>query len=530
MKSRKLLGILPYVILVGAFAWSLVHVAGARRERTADGRAVIRIGHWLMHAGMRESFDEAIAAYEKIRPDVHVEQVVVPVRSYPSWLRTRIVGGDAPDLTGLLRIDEEQATRNFLPLDEWLAEPNPHNAGTPLAGMPWMNTFVDGLDNVRQAYGAVSGMTIGANIQINTQRLYFNKTLLRRITGSEAPPSDFASLRALGDQVAAYNARTGSKLLPLASCGPYAGYLFSSLLPSQTQRHAVEHSPSLNFYYAHHELALAFLRGRLDYRSPPLLSSLELMRDVTALMPAGFMQLQRDDALFAYMQQQALMLYAGSWDYAVLVRDCPFPTGVVPLPSPSREDPRYGAFVLGPVSEASGYAEGVFGIARSSRHPDIALDFLRFLTSRPVAEKFSARSHRISAIRTTPPPPDAPELAPRLEGDVGGYTIDFSLLPGYSAGGLFQRNQYLALGPQGDVDAFIRAIEPDLPAALRSDLAAMAGAQLRELRRLDAQIALELTRPDEDTARWTRLSEAQHLRQHERLPVLLELGRETAKK
>jgi multiple sugar transport system substrate-binding protein/raffinose/stachyose/melibiose transport system substrate-binding protein len=61
------------------------------------------------------------------------------------------------------------------------------------------------------------------------------------------------------------------------------------------------------------------------------------MRDVTALMPPGFTQLQRDDALFAYLQQQAVMFYAGSWDYGVLVRDGAFPTGVVTLPNRRRE-------------------------------------------------------------------------------------------------------------------------------------------------------------------------------------------------
>lgn len=527
---RRLLAFLPYALLLGAFAWSLLHVARRGRPAADDGRPVIRVGHWLMHAGMRESFDEAIAAYEKIRPDVRVEQIAVPVRTYSSWLRTRLVGGNAPDLTGLLRIDEEQVTRNFIPLDEWLAEPNPHNAGTALEGARWIDTFVDGLDNVRQTYGAVSGLTVGANIQINTQRLYYNKDLLRRVTGSDEPPADFAAFRALGEKVAAYNARTGARITPVASCGPYANYLFGALLPSQTQRLAVDRSPSLNFYYAHHELALSFLRGELGYREPALRASLELMRDVTALMPTGFMQLQRDDALFAYMQQQALMLYAGSWDYGVLVRDGDFSTGVTRLPLPGADHPRYGAFVLGPTSEAAGYPEGVFAIARTSPHPEIALDFLRFLTSRPVAERFTARTHRISAIRTTPPPPDAPELAPSLDGEVGGFLVDFSLLPGQSAAGLFSRNQHLALGPQGDVDAFVNAIEPALPAALRSDLTALTNGQLRELRRLDAQIAFELTRPDGDPARWTRLAEAQHVRQHERLPILLELDREGARR
>jgi multiple sugar transport system substrate-binding protein/raffinose/stachyose/melibiose transport system substrate-binding protein len=522
MKLSRVRSLLPYVMVLAAFGWSLWHVARPRASETS-GKTVIRVGHWLLHAGMRESFDQAIADYENLHPDVSVEQIAVPVRSYSMWLRTRLIGETAPDLTGMLNANEEIASRYFLPLGPWLDTPNPYNRGTPLETVPWRETFVDGLDSMRQLYGPVSGEVLGMNLQINTQRLFYNRNLLRTVTGTDQPPADFTELRALGEKVAAYNARTGAKIVPIASCGPYARYLFNTLVPTQTQRLAVEQSPSLTLQYSTPNLAVAFLRGELSYRTPALRSGLELMQDVTALMPVGFNQLARDDALFAYLQEQAVMFFAGSWDYGVLVRDGPFPTGIAPLPVPGREDPRYGPFGLGPISEAAGSPEAALGITRTSKHPEQALDFLRFLTSRDVAANFSRQSHRIASIVSTPPPPDAPELAPSLGGEVNGFPLDFLLLPGGNTNTLFESNVHRALGRQGDVDAFIDEIEPRLKETLRRDLGQLRKNQLRDIRRLDARLAFDLTRPDAPPADWARIAESQSAIQQESLPLAREL-------
>lgn len=519
MSLSRLRSLIPILALALVFVWSVWHVAGTRRAVAPDGKIVIRLGHWLLHAGMRESFDEAIADYKKIRPDVLIEQIAVPVRSYPAWLRTRLVGDTAPDITGMMGVNAETAGRYFLPLDPWLDQPNPHNAGTPLEGLPWRQTSADGLDSMRRSYAPVTGEIFGFNLQINTLRLYYNRALLRAVTGSDEPPTDFAAFRALQEKVAAYNRDRGTRIVPVASCGPYAQMLFNELIPTQTQRLAVELSPTRNLVYPPTDLAIAFLRGELGYDTPAIRSGLNLLRDVTALMPPGFTQLQRDDALFAYLQQQAVMFYAGSWDYGVLVRDGPFPTGLVRLPTPGRDHPIYGQNVLGPVSEAADRAEAALGVVRNSRHPEAAVDFLRFLTSRAVAENFTRNSHRISAIVGTPPPPDAPGLASVPKGEVQGFPVDFFNLPGGNASNLFQRNLHLALGPKGDVDAFIRAIEASLPAALRRDLGQHLVARRREIHRLDAQLALEFTRPGSAEGAWEIFAEALHVRQTDRLPA-----------
>lgn len=503
------LGLLAVVFL--ASAWHALTRGGAAAN---DGRTVIRVGHWLMHAGMREAFDEAARDYERLHPNVRVEQIAVPVRSWSAWVRTQLIGGTAPDITGQLGLNEEHLSRHFIPLDDLLDAPNAYNRGGPLEGVPWRDTFNDGLSAMR-ALNPNSGEITGVYLQLTSLRLFYNKALLRRVTGSDRPPATYAELRALREQVDRYNAGHGAMLEPLAGCGPYAQFLFQRLLPSQTQRLGIELSPGRTLQLSTSELAERMLEGRLGYGAPELRSSLELLRDVSGLMSPGFAQLQRDDALFAFLQQNALGIVAGTWDYAVFVRDGKFETGVAPVPFPDHTDPRFGRHVLGPIAEAGGGAEGIMGVTNSSPHPEIAVDFLRFLTSHRTATRFTAWSKRASAIAEVPPPPDAPGLAPQLEGEVPGFTIDFQFFGASHAYTLFQRHLHSLIGPGGSVDAFLADFERGLPSALRRDMAAHTSRARRDAQALDARIGIMLSLPPEqaDPLEIERLLEASVQRQ-----------------
>lgn len=518
MNAARLRQSLAIGILLAVFGGSLWHVFIRPRQETGPDTVEIQLGHWLLQTGMREAFDHAIAGYQKLHPHVRIRQIPVPVRSYAAWTRTQLIGETAPDITGMLTLNEELISRYYLPLTPHLGRPNPYNAGTELENVPWRDTFVDGLTAIRNLT-PTSGEVCGVTLQVNTLRLFYNRELLREITGSDEPPADFAALQEIGRQVAAYNARTGRGLVTIAGCGPYARQLFNVLLPSQTQRLTLEVSPNRNLRVFPLELAALILDGRLDYDTPELRRSLDLMRDVSALMTPGFTQIQRDEAIYAYQQQNALMLFAGSWDYAVLAQDGSFTTGMVPLPLPSPDDPRYGQHVLGPVSEAGGYPEAMLGIIRSSRHPAVALDFLHYLTSRVAAADFARISHRISAIVGTPPPPDSEQLRPRLDGELNGFTIDFGWFAADLSSNFFQRNIHTAIGPQSDVAAFATTLNAELPRYLRQDIAWHLTRIRRDVRRLDAALAFHYTLPPDHPARetWTRHAETQHMRQLENL-------------
>ncbi|MCB1105365.1 MAG: carbohydrate ABC transporter substrate-binding protein, partial [Cephaloticoccus sp.] len=220
MNATRFRNRLAVIILAVVFAGSAWHV-GVRLFRRANPDLVeIQIGHWLLHTGMREAFAAAIDGYQKLHPNVRITQIPVPVRSYAAWSRTQLAGETAPDITGMLTLNEELISRNFLPLTPWLDQPNPYNAGTDLEGMPWRDTFIDGLSAMANLT-PTSGEVCGVTLQLNSVRLFYNRELLREITGSDKPPADFAELQQIGWQIKDYAARTGRRLVPIAGCGPY---------------------------------------------------------------------------------------------------------------------------------------------------------------------------------------------------------------------------------------------------------------------------------------------------------------------
>ena len=489
---KRLFPLLGGLFLLAAFVYSGWRALGVRHAPD-DGRIVIRIAHQLLQTGMRESFDEAAAEYSRLHPHVSIEQIAIPIRMWSQWLRTQLVGGTVPDITSLANTNEEITARHYLMLGEEIHAPNPYNAGTPLDGVPWRDTFTDGLSRM-YALSPSSGELVGVNLQLNTIRVFYNLDLLRKVTGSADIPSDYRELRALGEQVATYNRAHGLNRVPIASCEPYLPYLAGLLAPSQTQKLARELSPFNTLGLSPMDQAGLMLEGRLSYaETPELRSSLALLRDVSTLLTPGFAALSRDDALFAFMQRHALAICAGSWDYAAFVADGSFEVGVGPVPLPAPDDPDYGRFIIGPASEADGHPEAFFGVTRYSRHPDVALDFLRFLSSYTVARRFTENTWRISAIAQVPPPSAASGLAPRVDGEVNG----FYLLPfGFNEASIvFNRNRHLLLGARGDVDTFAREMDRQLPAAVARDVELQLNHMLRAIRRADTHIGLLASAP-----------------------------------
>lgn len=80
--------------------------------------------------------------------------------------------------------------------------PNPYNAGTPLAGVPWRLTFIDGGRN-RATYIDQYRNYYAVGLSAHSMRIFY-KDLLRAITGSDEPPKDFRSWIELGKKVRAY--------------------------------------------------------------------------------------------------------------------------------------------------------------------------------------------------------------------------------------------------------------------------------------------------------------------------------------
>lgn len=486
-------------ILAGIFGFSLWQI-GARRAETLDPDVrVLRIGHWLIHAGMREALDAVIADYERIHPDVRIKQNTVPLKTWFAWQRAQWTGGNTPDLMQLGKgTNDDNIARYYLPLNAHVDAPNPYNAGSPLAGLPWRRTFVEGLGSGAVYYPSF-GEVFGIPAQSNSQRMYYNRALLREITGSDRPPATLDELLALRPAADAWRARTGRPVAVLSLCGPYADALFDRVSQAMLQPLVAELSPSRGLEENAIATSQGYLAGAWSLHDPPVTRLLELWAEIAALAPPGHLQLQREEALFNFVTGRALLFFGGSWDYAGVVQEAGFPVGVARFPEPVAGQGRWGEFSLGPVDEAEGGMECILGVSRDSPHPGLALDFLRFLTSHASSAKLTALSRRIPAVIDVPVSPELEPLRPVPGGAFRGLLLSMRGNPGGNAVLQFTRRLHLLDArnrPAAQAaEDFVAGLEPAWADAIRRDLAAAPRSRLQIVRQGDVRQLFAALRP-----------------------------------
>jgi raffinose/stachyose/melibiose transport system substrate-binding protein len=508
---RHLVNGFGVALLAGAFAWSAGQVALRTARKADQGAVTVRIAHWQLESGMREAFDEVAREYARLHPGVRVINLAVPGRVYGLYVRTRLTGGDPPDLlqlgdSGSAEADE-QLSRHFVPLTPWIEQPNPCNAGTPLDGVPWRDTFLDGLANAPELDRLLEHY--GVPCAAVTVRMQYNRPLYRRIMGHERPPRTYAEFAAVCEATETFARREGLPLAPVAGSRFNANVLMERLFRSQTQRLALDLDP-LGTLRGPPHAGLPLLEGRLTMDDPAVVSGYTLMRDVGRRMPDGFMQFDRDEAIFQFGQGRALMIATGSWDFRGILSQSPFEVGVFPMPLPDANDERFGRFTLGPAAEAGQVLATTFHLARNSRHPEHALGFLQFLTSQRGNQMFVNRSKWLPAIVGVAPPEEVRDFAPVEE----GYSDGFQFAPVmWGSGEMYRvhsKHLHRLLDREGSVEAFLTALRDEWPAAVRADVERSAHGTRTSLARNDILLLAN---------RWMEQSEE---RRGARASVLLE--------
>lgn len=423
MKWGRWFSLFGVGLLGAAFVVSVVRMTWTKRTREDPDVVTIRFAHWQLESGLRAAYEEMAGRYMELHPKVRVEQMAIPERVYGAWMRTQLVGRTAPDLIEFgqipLGVADELLARNFTPLTAALEQPNPYNAGTPLANVPWRETFIDGLEGVYRSTSLQEYFKIPTSIF--TVRVYYNRTLWKEILADTPEPQTFAELQQIGRKVEAHARATGSTLFPMAGSSNSLQPL-DRLFASQTQRLAVQLDLDGDAFTSPLEIGVAALRGEWGVESPELARSLELVRAYTELMPAGYQQLSRSDAMFHFIQGRALMITTGSWDATSLISQVPFEIGVFRIPLPTPDDPVYGAGMLSAMtSEADTPTEASFSLWNGSPHAAQALDFLRFITSVEGMRLFVQHSRWLPSILGVEPAAGFEAFMPVMAGSINGF-------------------------------------------------------------------------------------------------------------
>ena len=494
-RREAVLNFVGLTLLAGCFLVSLGRIFGRwAQSDTAEGKVSVRFAHWQLESGIREAYDRLADEYMQRHPDVHVEQMPIPESVYANWLRTQLIGGTAPELIETGKGTTNEVLANYFePLTPWLEQPNPYNADNDLAHIVWRSTFIDGLshsynDQLLQYYDVPNSLF--------TIRMFYNRTLWREVFGTETPPRSYEELVEDCQRANAYRTRAGEPILPVAGAQENAPYLIQSLFSSQTQRLFFSLARPGELYPLNEELALDFLAGKWSFDTPAVRDGLELARSAGRFLPAGFLQLGREDALFTFSQGRALMTVTGSWDAPSLRAQAPFEVGVFAIPLPTENDPRWGHNILGAVSEA-GIASGLkFGVTKqaSASRQAAAVDFLRFLTSRAANGKFSAHSGWLPSVVGVQVKETVRPFLPRTEGYPPGFTMGIAHAADDSGFGtevtrVKDTHLYRLFDADGGAAAYTQAIAGEMRGAVIKDFETIQRDRLDAITRQDTSLA-----------------------------------------
>ena len=407
------------IVVLSAFVWSAAAIYSVRRkEMPAGTKIVLRIGHWQLETGVRDALNVMAAKYHELHPEVTVVQDSIPEGTYGTWLTTQLMGGTAPDMLepGLVMrpILLGFFLRYFLPLTAAVDRPNPYNAGTEFAGVAWRKTFKDGMRNSyvdeMQEFMSVPLAQFGV-------RVFYNKTLLQKLTGRSTPPKDFRDFLAVCDQIRHQHDGRGQAYIPVAG-SMYHFNLWDELLANPLTYGAVR---QLDFNrdstVGMDEFYIGMQTGRISFDFPPFAARFRLIRLLTHEFQSGWTGLSRDEAVFLFAQQRAVFITTGTWDAGGLREQATgeFEVGVMDFPRPTKSDPEFGAVFEGPVYErpSGGFP---FVITRTCQHPEVALDFLQFLSSQRGNEQLNQIIGWIPSVTGAQMRPELRAFEPHLEG------------------------------------------------------------------------------------------------------------------
>jgi ABC-type glycerol-3-phosphate transport system substrate-binding protein len=190
---------------------------------------------------------------------------------------------------------------------------------------------------------------------------------------------------------------------------------------------------------------------------PRVTAYYKFLSDLCRNFQGGFMSVYRDQAAFLFVQGNAAMIATGSWDALSLFRQADFETGIFDFPMPAPGE-KYSQYVVGRANEARTGGGGNYGITKMSRHPELALDFLRFATSQKNNSQFNKDVEWLPIVIGAEVPRRLTAFAP----DPKGYMTGLSWVYGAVTANRYRGKLWSFLEGQIDYENFADAVEDSL--------------------------------------------------------------------
>jgi raffinose/stachyose/melibiose transport system substrate-binding protein len=359
----------------------------------------ITFAHWNLEDGFREGFDEAIKEFEKLKAKegikVKVVQTTVPYRGYPQWFLTQLIGGSPADVlkyTG----GSELLNQYFTPLSEYINKPNPFNKGTVMEGVPWKDTYIDGMAGTMDP---VYSEHYGVGTYFHTYRIFVNMDLLKKATGSNKLPGDLSEWLEACKKLKEYGNKINKPIIPIGVRGfdkVTLDKLFSYYLAQMSGDFNDKYSKYCSPQASQADiLATAEKDAGLRDR---LLAAVDIVKELGQYFCEGFSTTDLEQTKFLFFAGMVGFFPEGTWNGYSMVNNSPFKVGIIPIPELGHKH-KYSKYFIGGLSEQGVRVGGAFGIPKTTKHFDLALEFLQFVTSYKTNQMIMNRCKWPPAVR-----------------------------------------------------------------------------------------------------------------------------------
>ena len=438
-RAKKLFSINHFGVLLLSVTvlLSLWQVWSVEHHATAGGKHTIRIAHWQLELGYRQALQALIGRYNQDKAEqfakgeidhpVEVVQLPVTEKVYTQLIYTHLIAGTAPDIIEMGWSQAFQGTNKaeyMLPLSDIVQTPNPYNASArlpvdlpadlrqTLPKMKWKNTFVDGMlggwdSDLQAQYGIPTCFQAFG-------RLSYNLDLLEQATGSRQVPETLGELLATCRKLRELGKRTGHDLIPIAG-SQYSAYFWSGLITPFSAGWQPLLDTDRNGIVTALEGYAGWSGKRISFTDPSQIAFADAVQAISQQFPSGFTAMDRDAAMFLFVQGKAGVLFTGSWDAATVYSLAKFPVEIAKLPLPAPGEP-WGDPPRLPATEADNRAAGCFAINKRSPAIGDAIDFMQYLTGFAENERFNHEADWVPCIIGSHASERMKAFQPALEG------------------------------------------------------------------------------------------------------------------
>ncbi|MBM3547469.1 MAG: extracellular solute-binding protein [Alphaproteobacteria bacterium] len=311
---------------------------------------------WSWRQEDRAAYQEIIADFNKLHPDVKIKFEAFEPTSYNTILSTALAGGKGPDLIQARAYGGLEAFAKpgyFLALDK--------------ATVPELDNFAP--DVLAAETMREDGKVYAVPFATQTVLILYNKEIFQK--NGVNPPENW------DDMIAAAKALKAKGVMPFAN-GTATAWQNEILMGAFTPS---IYGPAFNS---------DLVAGKATFEDKRFVDALGKLVELKEHLPQGFTGVDYPTMQQLFISGRAAMIAAGSFEIANFRKQNPkLEIGVIPGPAAAKGGPRL----------VSLFVDGGYAINAKTEHKADAIKFIRYVATPRFGELFSARLGNISPIK-----------------------------------------------------------------------------------------------------------------------------------